>query len=134
MKYHDIVGMLDTHPNQDAVDVMVKKTKTFFQNFLEPILIPSQSRGKMVLIRKTCPFKRNCHQIVTPNCLAVKIPSASNQEFEIAFVYNPNDEVDKIKNLKVAVTHWADDGCVNQLIIGDYNSSMNTDLDHVEYA
>ena len=25
MKYHDIVGMLDTHPNQDAVDVMVKK-------------------------------------------------------------------------------------------------------------
>ena len=34
-KYHDIVGMLDTHLNQDEVDVMVKNNKTFFQNFLE---------------------------------------------------------------------------------------------------
>ena len=32
-KYHDIVGMLDTHFNRDEVDVMVKHSKTFFQNF-----------------------------------------------------------------------------------------------------
>ena len=75
-KYHDIVGMLDTHLNQDEVDVMVKNNKTFFQNFLEPILIPSRSRGIMVLIRKSCPFPLNCYQVVTPNCLAVKLTSA----------------------------------------------------------
>ena len=40
-KYYDIVGMLDTYLNQDEVDVMVKNNKTFFQNFLELILIPS---------------------------------------------------------------------------------------------
>ena len=40
-RYNDKVGMLDTHLNQDEVDVMVKNNKTFFQNFLEPILIPS---------------------------------------------------------------------------------------------
>ena len=62
------------------------------------------------------------------------LTSASKQELEIAFVYNPNDEVDKIKNLKAAVTHIPDNGCANQLIIGDYNSSMNTDLDYVGYS
>ena len=34
----------------------------------------------------------------------MKMTSASNQELEIAFVYNPNDELDKIRNLKAAVT------------------------------
>ena len=81
-RYKDIVGMLDTHLNQDEVDIMVKNNKTFFQNFLEPTLIPSQSRGIMVLIRKSCPFTLNCHQEVTPNCLAVKLTSASKQELE----------------------------------------------------
>ena len=61
----------------------------------------------------------------TPNCLSVKMASGSNQELEIAFVYNPNNEVEKIKNPKAAVTHLADNGCENQLTIGDYNSSMN---------
>ena len=98
--------------------------KIFFQNFLEPFLIPSQSRGIMVLIRKSCPYTLNCHRKVTPNYLAVKLTSASKQELEIAFD----------KNLKAAVTHLAENGCANQLIIGDYNSSMNTDLDFVGYA
>ena len=79
----------------------------------------------MVLIRKSCPFALNCHQVVTPNCLAVKLTS------EIDFVYNPNDEVDKIKNFKAAV---ADNSGANQLSIGDYNFSMNMDLDYVGYA
>ena len=96
---------MDTHFNNGEVDVMVKNNKTFFQNILEPILIPSQSRGIMVLVRKTCPFKLDSHQVVISNCLAVKLTSASKQELEIAFVYNPNDEVDRIKKLKAAVTH-----------------------------
>ena len=88
-KYHDIVGMLDTHLNQNEVDVMVKGNKTFFQNFQEPLLIPSQTRGILVLIRKSCPFNLISSYEVTPNCLSVKLVSASNQELEIAFVYNP---------------------------------------------
>ena len=36
--------------------------------------------------------------------------------------------------LKAAVTHLADNGCSNQLIIGDYNSSINRDLDYVGYT
>ena len=83
----------------------------------------------MVLIRKTCPFSLIRHYKVTPNCLYVKMTSASNQELEIAFVYNPDAEVDKIKNPKAAVTHLAKNRYANQLIIGDYNSSMNTNLD-----
>ena len=106
-KYHDIVGMLDTHLNQNEVDVMVKGNKTFFQNFQEPLLIPSQTRGILVLIRKSCPFNLINSYEVTPNCLSVKLVSASNQELEIAFVYNPNDELEKIRNLKAAVTHLA---------------------------
>ena len=54
----------------------------------------------------------------------MKLTSASKQELDIAFFYNPNYEVDKIKNLKAAVTHLADHGCANHLIIGDYNYSM----------
>ena len=88
-KYHDIVGMMDTPINQDKVDVMVKNNKTFFQNFLKPILIPSQSQGIMVLVRKTCPFKIDSNQEVIPNCLAMKLTSACKQELEIVFVYNP---------------------------------------------
>ena len=52
-KVHNVVGMLDTYLNQDEVDVMVKHNQTFFQNFHEPILIPKQSRGMMVLLLKT---------------------------------------------------------------------------------
>ena len=79
-KYHEMVGLLDTHLNQDEVDVMIKENQTFFQNFHEPLLIPSQTRGMMVLIRKTCPFRLiRCYE-VTPNCLSVKMVSASNQE------------------------------------------------------
>ena len=133
-KYHDIVGLLDTHLNQNEVDVMIKSNKTFFQNFQEPLLIPSQTRGILVLIRKSCPFSLICSSEVTPNCLSVKLVSASNQELEIAFVYNPNDELEKIRNLKAAVTHLAGNGCSNQLIIGDFNSSMNRDLDYVGYG
>ena len=29
-RYHDIVGILDTHLNKDEVDIMVKNNKTFF--------------------------------------------------------------------------------------------------------
>jgi len=32
-KYHDIVGMLDTHLNQGEVNVMIRENKTFFQDF-----------------------------------------------------------------------------------------------------
>ena len=42
-KLHDIIGMLDTHLNQDEVDMMVKNNKQTFQEFHDPILIPSQS-------------------------------------------------------------------------------------------
>jgi len=86
----------------------------------------------MVLIRKICLFRLiRCYE-VTPNCLYVKMVSAYNQALEIAFVYNPNDEIEKIRNIKAAVTHLADNGCSNELIIGDYNSSMNKDLDYVD--
>ena len=49
----------------------------------------------MVLIRKTCTVSLIRHYEVTPNCLSIKMVSASNQELEIAFVYNPNNEMEK---------------------------------------
>ena len=85
-KYHDIVGLLDTHLNQNEVDIMIKGNKTFFQNFHDPLLIPSQTQGILVLIRKSCQFSLTRSYEVTPNCLSVKLVSASNQELEIAFV------------------------------------------------
>ena len=95
--------MLDTHLNQEEVDVMVKNNKQTFQEFHNPILIPSQTRGIMALLRKSCPFKQVEHKAVTSNCLSVQLKSASNQKLEIAFVYNPNDETDKISNLSKAL-------------------------------
>ena len=92
-KYNAIVGMLDTHLNQGEVDVMIKENKIFFQDFHDPLLISSQTQGMMVLIRKTCLFRLiRCYE-VTPNCLSVKMISASNQHLKIAFVYNPNHEI-----------------------------------------
>ena len=38
-KYHDIVGMLDTHLMQGEVDVMIKENKTFFKDFHDPIRV-----------------------------------------------------------------------------------------------
>ena len=51
----------------------------------------------------------------------------------IAFVYNPNDETDKISNLSKALDYLASNRCKNQLIIGDYNTSLNPELDYVDY-
>ena len=39
IKFHDIIGMLDTHLNQEEVDLMVKNNKQTFQEFYDPILI-----------------------------------------------------------------------------------------------
>ena len=73
IKFHDIIGMLDTHLNQKEVDTMVKNNKQTFQDFYNPILIPSQIRGIMVLLRKSCPFKLVDCKTVTSNCLAVQL-------------------------------------------------------------
>ena len=97
--------MLDTHLNQEEVDMMVKNNKQTFQDFQDPILIPSQSQGIMVFLRKSCPLKLGGHKDVTSNCLAIQLESASNQELEIAFMYNPNNEPDKICNLSKALDH-----------------------------
>ena len=88
----------------------------------------------MVLLRKSCPFKLVSYKEVTNNCLSVKLEYASKQELEIAFVYNPNDEADKINNLSEALNQLSRNGCKNQLIIGDYNTSLNTELDYVDYT
>ena len=90
-KYHDIVWMLDTHLSQDEVDVMIKENKTFFQDFHDPLLIPSQTRELWCWLGK-----RALSEWSTQNSLSVKIVSASNQELEIAFVYKTNDEIEKL--------------------------------------
>ena len=79
------------------------------------------------------PFKLVVHKAVTSNCLAIKLKLASNQDLEIAIVYNPNDETDKISNLSKALDHLAENVSKNQMIIGDFNTSLNTELDYVEY-
>ena len=113
------------YPNEEEVDVMVKNNKQTFQEFHNPILIPSQTREIMVLLRESCQFKLVDHKTVTSNCLSVQLESASSQELEITFVYNPNDETDNISNLSKALDHLTSNGCKNQLIIGDYNTSLN---------
>ena len=110
-KFHDIIGMLDTHLNQEEVDMMVKNNKQTFQEFHDPILIPSQSRGIMVLLRKSCPFKLVSCKEVSHNCLSIKLESASNQELEIAFMYNPNDEAHKISNPSKALDQLSSNRC-----------------------
>ena len=134
VKRHDLIGLLDTHMNQEEVDVLIKNNKQTFKDFYDPVLIPSLTRGIMVLLRKSSPFKMEKTEVVTQNCLAIKLKSASNQEIEVAFVYNPNDESDKISNLRKALDHLADNGAKNQMIIGDYNTSMNFELDYVDYS
>ena len=113
IKFHDIIGMLDTHLNQEEVDTMVKNNKQTFQDFYDPILIPSQTRGIMVLLKKSCPFKLVNFKEISYNWLTVKLESASKQELEIAFVYNPNDEADKISNLSKALDQLSSNGCKN---------------------
>ena len=114
--------------------MLIKNNKQTFKDFYNPVLIPSLTRGIMVLLRKTSPFKIEKTETVTQNCLAIKLKSASNQEIEVAFVYNPNDESDKISNVRKALDHLADNGAKNQMIIGDYNTSMNFELDYVDYT
>ena len=87
----------------------------------------------MVLLRK-CPFKLVKFKDVTSNCLSVVLKSASNQELEIAFVYNPNGEANKISTLSKTLDQLASNRCKNQLIIGDYNISLNPKLDYIGKA
>ena len=52
----------------------------------------------------------------------------------MAILYNPNDETNKISNLRKAVYHMVESGSKNPLIIGDYNTNLNKDLDYVNYS
>ena len=47
-------------------------------------------------------------------------------------MYNQNDEADKIRNLSKALDQLSSNGCKNQLIIGDYNTRLNPDLEYVD--
>ena len=116
--------MLEEHLNEEEVHLLVKNDNQVFQYFPQPILIPSLNRGIIVLLRKLCPFKLVSHKPLTSNCLAVQPKSASNQELEIVFVYNQNDETDKISNLSKALNHLAENGSKNQMIIGDHNTNQ----------
>ena len=73
VKRHDLIGLLDTHMNQEEVDVLIKNNKQTFKDFYDPVLIPSLTRGIMVLLRKSCPFKLVSYKEVTNNCLSVKL-------------------------------------------------------------
>ena len=114
--------------------MLVKNNKQIFREFHASILIPSLTRLIIVLWRKLCPFKLVDQKAVTSNCLAVQLKSASNQELEIVFVRNPNDEKKKISNLSKAFEHLAENGSKNQIIIKDFNTSLNTELDYVGYT
>ena len=46
-KFHEIIGMLDTHLNKNKVNANGR-----MEEFHALILIPSQTRGIMVLLRK----------------------------------------------------------------------------------
>ena len=85
-------------------------------------------------MRISCPFKLIGHTTVTSNCLSIQLVSASNQDLKIAFLYHPNDEKDKVSNLRKAFNYSADNGSTNKLTIGDYNTSLKTDLDYVGYS
>ena len=113
---------------------MVKKNKKTFQDLYDPILIPSKSPGMMLLLRKSCPFKLVKYKDITSNCPSILLKSAPNQELEIAFVYNPNDEANKISNLSKAPDQLASNRCKKQLTIRDYNTSLNPELDYVDYT
>ena len=113
--------------------MMVKNNKQTFQEFHNPILVPSQSRGNLVLLRKPCPFKLVRYKALTSNCLSVKLESASNQELEIASMYNPNDKAEKISNTSKVLDHLASNGFKNQMIIRDYDTSLNPELDYIDY-
>ena len=73
VKRHDLIGLLDTHMNQEEVDVLIKNNKQTFKDFYDPVLIPSLTRGIMVLLRKSIPFKMEKTEVVTQNCLAIKL-------------------------------------------------------------
>ena len=73
-------------------------------------------------------------QKVTCNFLSIKVESAFNKELEIALVYNPNDEANKISNLSNSLDHLASNGSKNQMTIGDYNTILNPELDYGDYT
>ena len=52
---HDLIGLLDTHMNQEDVDVLIKNNKQTFKDFHAPVIIPSLTRGIIVLWRKSSP-------------------------------------------------------------------------------
>ena len=90
VRSHDLIGLLDTRINQEDVDVLIKNNKQTFEDFHDPILIPSITRGIMVLLRKSSPFKMDKTEVVTQNCLAVKLksdltPEERDQFRELAF-------------------------------------------------
>ena len=49
-------------------------------------------------------------------------------------MYNPSNETDEISNLGKALNHLSENGSKNQLIISDYNTRLNTELDYVGYS
>ena len=85
-------------------------------------------------MRISCPFKLIGHTTVTSNCLSIQLVFASNQELKIAFLFHPNDEKDKVSNLRKSFNYSDDNGSKNKLTIGDYNTSLKTDLDYVGYS
>ena len=41
VRSHDLIGLLDTHMNQEDVDVLIKNNMQTFNVFHDPVLIPA---------------------------------------------------------------------------------------------
>ena len=45
VRSHDLIGLLDTHMNQEDVDVLIKNNKQTFKDFHDPVLIQPYPRN-----------------------------------------------------------------------------------------
>ena len=104
-KFNDLIRLLNTHLDKEEVDGLGKNNKNFMTQSL------SRPSGMIVFLRKSCSFKIVCHTAITSNCLFIQLTSAFRQELEMAFVYNLNDETDKIYNLRKVLNHLGAQTC-----------------------
>ena len=93
----------------------------------------SKTRGVTILVKRNIGVTiSNVVKVDDKNTVTFRMATAGGTETDVCAVYAPSD-VDSPKFFEAAVDAVNIGNCPNRLIIGDFNTTMNADLDQLNY-
>ena len=129
----DIRIVVDSHTDEQTLKALKKEYKLEMAQFnIDGNLV--KNRGILVLTKKNCGYISNNFQIIDKNnAIQFNVISPDNTIYNIVAIYAPNKIQDNLNFLKSLPGKLKNDEEKYQILIGDFNTTLDSTLDRVNY-